>query len=93
MFFYALCNCVCRIFHQNRIGYADLFRHIFVAAAHQCRFGYVKHKRLAKSFYEIEKKYPWDLNKKFLLSDFGSKQNKEILSEQEIYELFKNFFS
>lgn len=49
------------------------------------------HKRLAKSFYEIEKKYPWDLNKKFLLSDFGSKQNKEILSEQEIYELFKNF--
>ena len=44
MFFYALCNCVCRIFHQNRIGYADLFRHIFVAAAHQCRFGYVKHK-------------------------------------------------
>lgn len=48
------------------------------------------HKRLAKGFFEIEEKYnkKIDHSKKELLSEYGKNRN---ITEQDIYEFFKNF--
>lgn len=49
------------------------------------------HKRLAKEFARIESKYEWNTNSKdkFKLSEYG--YNRSPLTEDKIYNLFKNF--